>query len=175
MPDKQSRKPETNNSGIGRMIVEAALDRALEQYYENPCRETFFEICGVMINALVFSLNAVCPNELRDTGVHYKQFPVPDYGYAWIVYTGTEKNPEMKEPETYAFVTWRDIFFKAAEDRNCSGIVINPYSGHQAYVWLSSVHVRRIIEYAAEKAKEAPWKSDVQSEENDIPQKDRDT
>lgn len=143
--ENEKTEEQNNEKGLNRF----RLDYTLEQFYENPCHETFFQICEELVHALYFNITAICPIELKDSGMNYKSFQTPDYDYAYIVYTALDKNPEMKEPEGYAYVPWRTILLQAAKDLNSTGIVINPYSGHQAYVWVNPVYIRKIIQRAA--------------------------
>ncbi len=125
---------------------ENPLDRVLEEYYKNPCRETFYQFCDEMVRALYFDITAICPAEPGGLGLKYKQFPTPDYGYAYTVYTSIGKNPEAEASETWLFVPWRKILIQALEEPNSTGVVINPYSGHKEYVWLNRVYIRIILE-----------------------------
>ena len=143
--ENEKTEEQNNEKGLNRF----RLDYTLEQFYENPCQETFFQICEELVHTLYFNITAICPIELKDSGMNYKSFQTPDYDYAYIVYTALDKNPEMKEPEGYAYVPWRTILLQAAKDLNSTGIVINPYSGHQAYVWVNPVYIRKIIQRAA--------------------------
>lgn len=160
-------KEKMNNSGsdemnsgkqsenTGNRSNDNPLDRALEKYYENPCREVFYQFCDEMVRALYFDITAVCPAESGSSGLQYKQFPTPDYGYAYIVYTSIGKNPDADASETYLFVPWRKILLRALEEPNSTGIVINPYSGHKDYIWLNKVYIRIILERAAKILEEA--------------------
>ena len=80
-------------------------------------------------------------------------FTTPDYGNAFVVYTGFDKNPEEKEQGSYGFIPWREILSKVIETWNCTGIVINPYSGHETFVWVNHVFARIILKYAMEEMK----------------------
>jgi len=164
-PGKANREKPAGN--VNSSDNETPLDRALERYYTNPCKETFFQICGELVRAQCFNITAICPFESRETGVGYKLFQTPDYGYAYIVYSSLSKNPEMKEPEAYAFVPWRSIFSQAAKDSDCTGIVINPYSGHQAHVWISPVYIRKIIQRVAMIMEDAQKAFEKQREEKE--------
>ena len=129
-------------------LIEKSLNDALEQYDENPSRETFLRILDQLVRAYVFNLPAAYSFEADSTGVHYKLYETPDYGYAYCVYTITGQNPDSKEPETLGFLPWRSILSMAAENNACTGIVINPCSGHQALVWVNPVYIRSVIQYA---------------------------
>lgn len=144
--DGQPKKPAEGKGGN----TGNPLDRVLEQYYENPTREIFMQVCEQLFIMYFCNMTATCPTEFGPGGLTHKFFPTPDYGMAFIVYTSPEKNPEMKEPETYAFIPWRNILQRAADDPESSGIVINPYNGHGTYVWLSPVFIRMIVKRAQE-------------------------
>ena len=172
--DEKKLKAEKKDTGEGikeppkeKEPNKSGLDYAMERYYENPGRETFFQICEELVRAQYFNITAICPFESRETGMGYKLFQTPDYGYAYIVYSSIDKNPEMKDAESYAFVPWRTIFLQAAKDPDSTGIVINPYSGHQAYVWISPVYIRKIIQRAAMIMEEAQKAFEKQHEENE--------
>ena len=94
----------------------------------------------------------------------YKTFQTPDYGYAYIVYTGPDKNPEMKEAEMEAFISWRQILATVAENSNSTGIVINPYSGRQALVWLNPIFIRLVIKNAMKTLEDMQRKKEQEKE-----------
>lgn len=142
---------EKKNKPLFQGIAEGFLNCAIENYYENPCWDTFCRILDQLINAWVFNFTAIRPFEIEEGRGQYKTFQTPDYGYAFIVYTGPDKNPEMKDAEIEAFVSWRQVLSTAAENINCTGIVINPYSGRQALVWVNPVYIRLVIKNAQKK------------------------
>ena len=160
---KEKRNPagsnEMNNEkqsgNTGARSNDNPLDRALEKYYENPCREMFYQFCDEMVRALYFNITAICPAESGSSGLQYKQFPTPDYGYAYIAYTSIGKNPEAEASDMTLFVPWRKILLQALEEPNSTGIVINPYSGHKDYIWLNKVYIRIILERVAKILEEA--------------------
>ena len=141
---------DAENKTLGQSIIEHALNDAIEQYYENPSEDSFHLICNQLVRAYVFNLTVICPFEVGEGGAHHKMYTTPDYGNAFVVYTGYDKNPEEKGSMSYGYMSWRTILSKASETWNSTGIVINPYSGHQALVWINHVFARIIIKYAME-------------------------
>ena len=137
-----------SHMSLAQELIEISLNQAMERYYENPSRETFHQILDHLVRAYVFNLTVTFPIEIGDTGGHYKLFETPDYGYAYCVYTKNGTNPDLKESEMQGFIPWRSILSKAIEDNVSTGIVINPYSGHQALVWINPVYIRLIIKNA---------------------------
>ena len=139
-----SEKEKSLTQGIAEIVLNGAIDK----YYENPSWDAFCRVLNQLVHAWVFNLTAICPFEMEDGRGQYKTFQTPDYGYAYIVYTGPDKNPEMKEAEMEAFISWRQILSTVAENSNSTGIVINPFSGRQALVWVNPIFIRLVIKNA---------------------------
>ena len=139
-----SEKEKSLTQGIAEIVLNGAIDK----YYENPSWDAFCRVLNQLVHAWVFNLTAICPFEMEDGRGQYKTFQTPDYGYAYIVYTGPDKNPEMKEAEMEAFISWRQILSAVSENSNSTGIVINPYSGRQALVWVNPIFIRLVIKNA---------------------------
>ena len=50
--------------------------------------------------------------------------------------------------EMEAFISWRQILSAVTENSNSNDIVINPYSGRQALVWVNPIFIRLVIKNA---------------------------
>jgi len=153
-----------NEKSLTQGIAEIVLNSVVEKYYENPSWDTFCRVLNQLVHAWVFNLTAICPFEMEEGRGQYKTFQTPDYGYAYIVYTGPDKNPEMKEAEMEAFISWRQILATVAENSNSTGIVINPYSGRQALVWLNPIFIRLVIKNAMKTLEDMQRKKEQEKE-----------
>ena len=46
------------------------------------------------------------------------------------------------------FISWRQILSAVTENSNSTGIVINPYSGRKALLWVNPIFIRLVIKNA---------------------------
>ncbi len=141
---------DVKNKTLGQSMAEVALDNAIERYYLSPSEDSFHLVCDQLVRAYVLNLTVICPFEIVEDGMRRKMYTTPDYGDAFVVYTGFDKNPEEEKSMSYGYMPWRTVLSKAAETWNCTGIVINPYSGHQTLVWINHMYARIIINFAME-------------------------
>ena len=138
-------------------LIEDRLNYALARFYENPSEETVFRICDELVYAYVYNLNVAFPVTMAGKDMQYATYRTPGNGEAYIVYTLSDKSVDKSPQEILAFTSWRIMLSRAAKDnRYLSGLIINPYSGHKAIAYLSSVNIRAIIKNAEELINQLP-------------------
>ena len=129
-------------------LVAQRLSAAVMAYYAEPSVPAVIRVCNELTFACIYNLKTFVPVRLREKDMVYELFDLQKGVYAWQTFIIPQEETQTPQ-QPGAVMAWRTLLRRAAEDPQTSGLVIDPYPGEQALLFLSRENLQHILENAA--------------------------